>query len=117
MQAELPSNVEALLVAQTVDAVIFADVSGFIRLWNGAASELFGFSAQEAIRASLDLVIPEPLRSAHWRGYNAAIATGRTRLRGRPTLTKGLHRTGRSLYVEMSFSLIANTSGAIIGSV
>lgn len=117
MNHELPDNLEALLVAQTVDAVIYADVLGRVLLWNPAAAALFGFSADEALGAMLDFIIPEHLRAAHWRGYNAAVASGRTRLGGRPTLTKALHASGRALYVEMSFSLVKDVDDRVIGSV
>jgi hypothetical protein len=42
---------------------------------------------------------------------------GMTRLGGRPTLTRGLHRTGRKLYVEMSFALVRDATGSVLGSV
>jgi PAS domain S-box-containing protein len=116
MDAGTPANLEALLVEQTVDAVIYADADGVIRVWNPAAAALFGFSAGEALGAGLDLIIPERLRAAHWNGFRAAVASGQTRLGGRPTVTKGLHRSGAALYVEMSFSLVKD-AGRVIGSV
>jgi len=65
----------------------------------------------------LDLIIPEHLRKAHWQGFDAAMENGMTRLGGRPTLTRGLHRTGRKLYVEMSFALVRDATGSVLGSV
>ena len=102
---------------QVADALIHADRRGRIVRWNQAASRLFGFSSAEALGASLDLIIPEHLRAAHWAGYEAALASGRLKLEGRPTLTRGVHKDGRKLYVEMSFALVHDTSGAAIGSV
>jgi PAS domain S-box-containing protein len=104
------------VVEQVSDALIYADRSGNIVLWNAAASSLFGHSAAEALGASLDLIIPEHLRAAHWAGFNAAIAEGRTRLQGRPTLTRALHKDGRKLYVEMTFALVKDPAGAPVGS-
>lgn len=74
-------------------------------------------SAAEAIGQSLDIIIPERLREAHWRGFNAAIASGRTRLNGRPTVTRALHKSGATLYVEMSFAMVCAATGEVIGSV
>ena len=45
------------------------------------------------------------------------MASGKTRLHGRPTLTKALHKCGNKLYVEMSFALVVDDSGKAIGSV
>ncbi len=112
---EPPSLAERIL-DEAADAVIFADRSGMIRRWNTAAAALFGFSADEALGRSLDLIIPEHLRTAHWRGFDAAMNTVALKLQGRPTLTRGLHRSGRKLYVEMTFALVSE-GGAALGSV
>jgi PAS domain S-box-containing protein len=117
MDDEQQPNLAALIVAQTVDAVIYADAQGLIRLWNAAAEQIFGFASEEAVGASLDLIVPERLREAHWRGYRAAVGSGKTRLGGRATLTKGLHKSGRSVYVEMSFSLVTDSEDHVLGSV
>ena len=45
------------------------------------------------------------------------MASGTMRLAGRPTLTRGLHKSGAKLYVEMSFSLVRDAAGTVIGSV
>lgn len=105
------------VLACMMEAVIHADRQGLIELWNPAAETMFGFSTAEAIGQSLDIIIPERLREAHWRGFYAAIASGRTRLNGRPTVTRALHKSGATLYVEMSFAMVCATSGEVIGSV
>jgi PAS domain S-box-containing protein len=105
------------ILDQTADAVIFADVEGLIRVWNAAAARIFGFAAEEAIGRSLDLIIPERLRQAHWSGFHRAMQSGATRLGGRPTMTRGLHQSGKRLYVEMSFAVVRASSGAVAGSV
>ena len=104
------SPAEAIL-EQIADAVIFADSTGTIRGWNRAAAALFGYSAAQALGQKLDLIIPEHLRAAHWRGFEAAMANGATKLQGRPTLTRATHQTGRRLYVEMTFALVKEQAG------
>ncbi len=111
-----PSNLAEQILDRAADAVIFADRSGTIRRWNAAAAALFGFPAEEALGQSLGLIIPEHLRPAHWRGFDAAMASVSLKLQGRPTLTRGLHKSGRKLYVEMTFALVAS-GGAALGSV
>lgn len=105
------------ILEQTTDAVVYADAQGTIARWNAAAAALFGFSAAEAIGRNLDLIVPEHLRAAHWKGFDAALAAGRTRLGGRPTVTRALHQDGRRLYVEMTFALVKDDAGQVIGSV
>ena len=106
-----------LVVEQAAEAIIYANREGIIERWNAAAVAMFGFSAAEALGQNLDLMIPEHLRKAHWRGFDAAIASAKTRLGGRPTLTRGLHKSGQKLYVEMSFALVLDGAGTALGSV
>ena len=104
---------EAIL-EQIADAVIFEDTTGTIRRWNRAATALFGYSAKEALGQNLNLIIPEDLRAAHWRGFESAMTTGVMRLQGRPTLTRATHQTGRRLYVEMTFALVTGQAGGAV---
>ena len=95
------------ILDQAADAMIFADRSGTIRRWNLASAVLFGLTAEEALGQNLDLIVPGHLRAAHWRGFDDAMANGVLKLQGRPTLTRALHKSGRKLYIEMTFALVA----------
>jgi PAS domain S-box-containing protein len=105
------SSLAESILEQIADAVIYADDTGTIMRWNHAAAALFGYSAAEALGRKLDLIIPEHLRAAHWRGFEAAITNGAMKLQGRPTLTRAAHRTGRRLYVELTFALVKGQAG------
>ena len=119
MQTQRPGTptLDKAIVEHIAEAVIYANREGTIERWNTAAVSIFGFSAAEAIGQSLDLMIPEHLRAAHWRGFDAAMKSGALRLNGRATLTRGLHKSGRKLYVEMSFALVRGDASAVLGSV
>lgn len=117
MAHDLPGPLCAAILQQGADAIIYADRNGRIQLWNGAAERIFGFTVDQAMGQSLDIVIPEHLRMRHWVGYRAAMETGRTKHSGRPMLTKGLHRSGGTLYVEMSFAVINDPQSGTVGSV
>lgn len=65
------SQLAERILDQIADAVIHANRSGAIIRWNRASTALFGFSAEEALGQSLDLIIPEHLRASHWRGFEA----------------------------------------------
>lgn len=111
------SSLGDLILEQAADALIYSNREGVIKRWNRAAASMFGYEPAEACGQSLDLIIPESLRAAHWRGFAAAMQSGSTRLQGRPTLTRAAHRSGEKLYVEMSFSLVIDGNGNTIGSV
>jgi len=111
---EDPSSLAESILEQIADAVIYADDKGTIRRWNDAAAALFGYSAAEALGQNLDLIVPEHLRAAHWRGFEAAMTKGVMKLQGRPTVTRATHQTGRKLYVEMTFALVKGQAGGAV---
>jgi PAS domain S-box-containing protein len=111
------SSLAEWILEQMADAVIYADEKGTIRRWNHAAAALFGYSAAEALGRNLDLIVPEHLRAAHWRGFEAAMTNGVMKLEGRPTVTRAVHQSGRKLYVELAFALVKDQAGAARGAV
>ena len=115
---EEQSGLAERILDQLADAVICANDSGTIIRWNRASAAVFGYSAGEALGQSVELIIPEHLRAAHWRGFDAAMSKGATKLAGRPTLTRALHKSGRRLYVEMSFAIVKGDSESeVLGAV
>jgi PAS domain S-box-containing protein len=111
------SELDAKILDDVADALIYSDPSGTITRWNRASTRLFGFAADEALGQNLDLIIPEHLRAAHWKGFEAAFASGAMKLAGKPTLTRALHKSGRKLYIEMTFALVRDAAGVVQGSV
>jgi PAS domain S-box-containing protein len=112
-----PFQLDANILNDAADALIYSDRSGTITRWNRASTALFGFTAEGALGQNLDLIIPEHLRAAHWKGFEAALASGAMKLAGRPTLTRALHKSGRKLYIEMTFALVRDAGGNVLGSV
>ena len=110
-------DISNLLVDQSPDAIIFADLSGAIRVWNTAAERIFGFSTDAAMGESLDIIIPESFRKAHWEGFNRAIADSVTKFVGQALPTKALRADGSEFYVELSFAIILDSTGEPLGSV
>jgi PAS domain S-box-containing protein len=105
-----------LLTEQAPDAVIFADREGIIREWNGAAERIFGYSPGEALGQSLDIIVPERFREAHWRGYKRALPAGETKYSGQALPTRSARKDGETIYVELTFAIIKDEAGAVIGA-
>ena len=99
------------------EAIIFADLHGVIVVWNHGAETLFGFTAQEAVGQSVDLIVPEKMRQAHWAGFNKAIAHGDTLSTKGSRMTRALQKSGEPLYVDMSFAMVRNAAGELTGSI
>lgn len=98
------------------DAIIFADRSGAVRIWNEGAQAIFGYSADEVRKGGMDLIIPERLRSAHWNGYRRAVESGQVRTAHRVVTTRSMHKDGHKLYVDLSFGLVRSRGGSVVGA-
>lgn len=105
------------IVEQATEAIVFADHDGIIRIWNSGAETVFGFAAAEVVGQSLDVIVPERFRQAHWVGFHSAVEGGRVRHPGQVRTTRALHKLGRRLYVDMSFALVTDEAGSVLGSV
>jgi len=101
-------NLHRAIIEQAQDSVIFADRAGIIQLWNRGAEIIFGYAAAEAVGQSLDLIIPEKFRHA--------LATGLTRDDGKVLTTRAHNKHGSRLYVDLSFGLLKDASGTVIGA-
>lgn len=111
----LPNLFEAL-VAQAPDAIIFADREGRVVAWNTGAERVFGHAARDVVGKSLDVIIPEHLRQAHWDAFDRAVASGTTRHQGRAIVTRSMKADGTKIYVDISFALVKDAAGAVAGS-
>jgi len=103
------------IVADSPDAILFVDRDGIIRLWNRGAELIFGYSANEALGQSLDLIVPEKLRQRHWEGYRQTMATGETRYGTKLLSVPAVNKDGRSLSCEFSIVLSRNEEDAVQG--
>lgn len=104
------------IVDGTQDAIIFSDCNGLIKLWNSGAEYIFGYSAEEAIGQTLDLIIPEKLRSRHWEGYRKVMAAGSTHYGRELLAVPALRKDGTRISIEFSIVLVRSSSGVVLGS-
>ncbi len=105
-----------ILLDQNPDAVIFASTDGLVRYWNAAAERIFGFPAGEALGQRLDIIIPEAFQERHWTAYDRALAAGETKYRGQSLPTKARKADASEFYVELSFEIVKDTAGAVMGA-
>lgn len=109
-------EISARIIADsTLDAVIYADRSGIIQLWNAAAEDMFGHSADEAMGQSLDLIIPERQREPHWTGWDRVMETGETRYGTQPLTAPGTRKDGSRVSLEFSIVMLKDADGNVEG--
>ena len=111
-----PDSLYEQILTEAGDAIIYADREGIIRFWNRGAQRIFGYSADEALGRSLDLIIPERWRERHWQGYRRVMASGVTKYGQQLLATPGLDKDGRLLSVEFSIVLVKDGQGGVAGA-
>jgi len=94
------------IVAAIGDAVIAADASGAITLWNPGAQRMFGHTEEEALGQSLDLITPERLRNRHWEGYHKSMATGTTKYGNDLLRVPAVHKDGRAMSIAFTVAML-----------
>nr|WP_246659619.1 PAS domain S-box protein [Ancylobacter moscoviensis] len=108
----------AALLDSAADAVVASDAEGAIVLWNAGSERIFGFTEDEALGQSLDIIIPEPFRARHWEGYRETVASGQSRYGAGDLLAvPGLHRDGRRISIEFTIVLLKDAAGKVTGMV
>jgi PAS domain S-box-containing protein len=94
------------LVDAVGDAVIAADASGAIVLWNPAAVRMFGYTHQEAMGQSLDLITPHRHQKRHWDGYYHTMQTGQTKYGHDVLKVPAVHKDGHALSIAFTVALL-----------
>jgi PAS domain S-box-containing protein len=94
---------------------MFADREGIIRLWNQGAERMLGYSPEEALGQSLDLIIPENLRDRHWDGYYRVMESGESRYSSELLSAPALRKDGTRISTEFSMVVVKNDDGSALG--
>jgi PAS domain S-box-containing protein len=111
--AEVPDAWLVQLAHQAADAIVIADPDGRICFWNTAATRVLGWSADDAVGQSLDIIIPERQRSAHWDGYSRVMASGETRYGDQLLRVPALHPDGQRRSIAFTVTLLKDAAGAV----
>jgi PAS domain S-box-containing protein len=96
-------------------ASVTVDRKGIIRQWGDAVTEVVGYSADDAVGRSLNVVIPPALRPVHWWGFDQAMKSGR--LNKDLFKVPALCKDGRIIVAHATIDLIAGKSGDADGAV
>jgi len=93
------------IVDSAMDAIISADESQRIVLYNPAAERVFGWPRAAVMGRPLDMLVPERFRRAHQRHIAQFGSTGTTSRRmGDPRILYGLRANGEEFPIEASIS-------------
>ena len=86
-----------------LEAVIGMDATGRVTFWNPTATQMFGWTREEALGQILaDLIIPPHLRGAHKRGLERFLRTGEASLLNRRLEVTGIRKDGSEFPLELA---------------
>lgn len=104
------------LLDSPAEAIVYSDREGLIRLWNAGAERVFGFTAEEALGQSLDIIIPERQRQRHWEGYDEVMRTGVSRYGSGDLLSvPATRKDGSRISVEFTIVPLKGADGTMMG--
>ena len=104
------------LLDSPAEAIVYSDREGLIRLWNAGAERVFGFTAEEALGQSLDIIIPERQRERHWEGYDEVMRTGVSRYGSGDLLSvPATRKDGSRISVEFTIVPLKGADGTMMG--
>ena len=102
----------AAIVESSEDAIVGKDLSGRIVDWNRSAERLFGYSKEEALGRSIEMLMP-PDRVDDWRQILNRVVNGE---RVEHFETQRRARDGRILNVSLTVSPVRDAEGRIVGA-
>lgn len=93
---------------------LVTDRDGVIRRWQGECVGVFGYSSEEAIGKTLDLVVPPALQARHWRGFNRAVASGQLKRPGKTLKVPAVHKSGKIISLQIdNATLVRGADGSV----
>lgn len=105
----------AALLSRHSDAIVATGLDGVIQFWNPGAERIFGYSREEAVGRSLDLIIPERLRQRHWDGFDKVMQSGQSRYGESDLLAvPALRKDGTTISVQFTIAMLRE-SGQLVG--
>jgi PAS domain S-box-containing protein len=97
-------------------ALVFAEVTGVIRIWNSGAEALFGHRAEDEVGRTLDLIVPPEYRERHWAGFRAAMAGGDGKVDRAAANVPAMHRDGTVIRVAVRLLVIHDARDRATGA-
>ncbi len=102
------------IVETTVDGVITIDAGGHIESFNAGAERIFGYTAEEVIGLTVEVLMPEPYHSEHAGYLEAYHETGRKRIIGIGREVVGRRKSGATFPMDLAVSEVPLSGGGHI---
>jgi PAS domain S-box-containing protein len=98
------------------NAVVITDATGVIRFWSSGAEKAFGYTANQAVGQSVELIIPAQYRADHWTGFRRAMELGAASLEGETSPFPVRQADGAVVAFPGRLTLIRQPGGQVVGA-
>jgi PAS domain S-box-containing protein len=102
------------LLEAAPDAMVIVEPDGAIQLVNAQTERLFGYTREELVGQSVDVLVPERYRSRHPAEHGSYLSGSRARDMGGAVDLYGLRKDGSEFPAEISSSPIETPSGTLL---
>jgi PAS domain S-box-containing protein len=102
------------LLESVPDALVLVDQAAAIVLVNSQAERLFGYTRQELLGQTVEVLIPERFRTQHIAQRNDYLVNPRVRPMGIGQKLYGRRKDGHDFPVEISLSPVHSTEGVLV---
>lgn len=106
-----PEEMMHLAVEASPNGMVITNRDGKIVMVNSTTEKLFGYSKQELIGQSIEILIPERFRQRHPEYRQAYIRESQSRLMGHGRDLYGLHKNGKEFPVEVGLNAVETEHG------
>ena len=110
-------NTLEAIIGNAVDGIIIIDNRGRIQMTNEATSLLFGYGAEEMLGQNINMLMPEPHRSAHDGYLQNYMATGEGQIIGVGREVQGKRKNGELFPFRLGVSRIETEVGLLFTGV
>lgn len=100
--SEFGGNMVEAAIESAVNAIMIIDEAGLIRKANPSCERMFGYTQAELLGRNVNMLMPEPDRSAHDRYMHNYMETGAKKIIGIGREVRGRRRDGSSFPMHLS---------------
>jgi PAS domain S-box-containing protein len=96
------------------DAMIVSDRSGIIQTVNDQTERLLGYTREDIVGTSIDMLLPDSARPGHAARRATYVATPSTRPMGVERELNARHKDGRNIPVSITLSAVRTEDGLLV---
>ncbi len=111
LQSQRSESRQRAVLQTAVDAVIMIDAKGIVQSFNPAAEKLLGWRAEQVCGHNVNMLMPEPHRSAHDGYLLRHISTGYQSVTGHGREVQAQHQDGSLIPVRLAVGRVEQPDG------